>query len=44
MMTLGSTVARAARWASLVALVFIVSGCAGTAPSVAESLVEEAES
>ena len=43
-MTRGSTPARAASWASGFALGLIVSACAATAPSAAESLIEEVES
>jgi hypothetical protein len=44
MMTPSSTPARAARWASVLALVLIVSACGATGPSAAESLIEEVES
>lgn len=44
MMTPGSTAARATRWGSLLALVLMVSACAATGPSAAESLIEEVES
>src|SRR5688572_17932287 len=36
--------ARAARWANVLALSLIVSACAATGPSAAESLIEEVES
>jgi len=44
MMTPGSTPARLARLASVLALALIVSACAAGGPSAAESLIDEVES